>query len=88
MADEEVQEAQAPEDIQIDDKRTDEGSAKETAPLGYVISSYGADYTVDGLIKRMREGSVYVVGSGNSEPLIPEILSRSVFGSKVCSRLR
>ena len=28
------------------------------------------------------------VGSGNSEPLIPEILSRSVFGSKVCSRLR
>jgi len=60
MADEEVQEAQAPEDIQIDDKRTDEGSAKETAPLGYVISSYGADYTVDGLIKRMREGSVYV----------------------------
>jgi hypothetical protein len=28
------------------------------------------------------------VGSGNSEPLIPEILSRSVFGSKVSSRLR
>ena len=29
-----------------------------------------------------------VVGSGNSEPPIPEILSRSVFGSKVSSRLR
>lgn len=29
-----------------------------------------------------------LVGSGNSEPLIPEILTRSVCGSKVSSRLR
>jgi len=29
-----------------------------------------------------------IVGSGNSEPLIPEILTRSVFGSKLSSRLR
>lgn len=60
MANEEAKQARAQEDVQIDDRRTDEGSDKETAPLGYVISSYGADYTVDGLVKRMREGSVYV----------------------------
>ncbi|SRR6266567_886278 len=47
------------QDIQVEDVRTDEGEV-EVAPLGYVISSYGADYTVDGLVKRMREGSVYV----------------------------
>jgi len=29
-----------------------------------------------------------IVGSENSEPLIPEILTRSVFGSKLSSRLR
>jgi hypothetical protein len=29
-----------------------------------------------------------LVGSGNSEPPIPEILTRSVFGSKLSSRLR
>src|SRR6267142_2597819 len=51
MPDQDVQDAQ--------DVRTNEGDI-EVAPLGYVISSYGADYTVDGLVKRMREGSVYV----------------------------
>jgi uncharacterized protein with ParB-like and HNH nuclease domain len=45
--------------IQIEDLRTDEGE-REVAPLRYAISSYGADYTVDGLVKRMREESVYV----------------------------
>jgi len=59
MPDQEVQEAQPAEDVQIEDVRTTEGDS-EVAPLGYVISSYGADYTVDGLVKRMREGSVYV----------------------------
>ncbi|MGB6875291.1 MAG: DUF262 domain-containing protein [Candidatus Acidiferrales bacterium] len=54
MAEQEVQEAQPIEDV-----RTDQGES-EVAPLGYVISSYGADYTVDGLVKRMRDGSVYV----------------------------
>jgi len=56
MPDQDVQDVQ---DIQIEDVRTDEGD-REVAPLGYKISSYGADYTVDGLVKRMREGSVYV----------------------------
>ena len=54
MAEQEVQEIQ-----NIDDVRTDQGDM-EVAPLGYVISSYGADYTVDGLVKRMRDGSIYV----------------------------
>jgi len=45
--------------VEIEDLRTDEDS-QEVAPVRYVISSYGADYTVDGLVKRMREGSVYV----------------------------
>lgn len=56
MADQEVD--QLPQ-VQIEDARTSEGEI-EVAPLGYVISSYGADYTVDGLVKRIREGSVYV----------------------------
>lgn len=53
MADQDVQE------ILIEDVLTNEGD-REVAPLGYIISSYGADYTVDGLVKRMREGSIYV----------------------------
>lgn len=53
MPEQEVQE------VPIDDVRTTEGES-EIAPVGYVISSYGADYTVDGLVKRMREGSIYV----------------------------
>ena len=47
------------QDIQIEDLRTDEGE-REVAPIRYAISSYGADYTVDGLVKRMREESIYV----------------------------
>jgi hypothetical protein len=56
MPDQEVQEVP---DVQIEDVRTNEGD-REVAPLGYLISSYGADYTVDGLVKRMRDGAVYV----------------------------
>jgi hypothetical protein len=62
MPDQDVQDVQDLQDLQgvpIEDIRTAEGES-EVAPLGYVISSYGADYTVDGLVKRIREGSVYV----------------------------
>jgi hypothetical protein len=56
MLDQEIQELREIENaVQIDDARTQEGDS-EVAPIGYVISSYGADYTVDGLVKRMREG--------------------------------
>src|SRR5712671_1846212 len=47
------------QDILIEDLLTPEGDS-EVAPASYVISSYGADYTVDGLVKRVREGSIYV----------------------------
>lgn len=43
----------------IEDFRTDENE-REVEPIRYSISSYGADYTVDGLVKRVREGSVYI----------------------------
>ncbi len=59
MPEQNVQDVQEPPDVLIEDVRTNEGDS-EVAPLGYIISSYGADYTVDGLVKRMREGSVYV----------------------------
>jgi hypothetical protein len=48
------------DDVPIEDVRTEEEGAQEIAPLRFAISSYGADYTVDGLVKRIREGSVYV----------------------------
>ena len=33
---------------------------EETFPFKYSITSYGADYPVDGLVKRIREGSIFV----------------------------
>ena len=46
-----------PEDpILIDDIRDDDAEA----PLKYAITSYGADYPVDGLVKRLRDGSIIV----------------------------
>lgn len=40
----------------LDDASTDEASAPQT----YNISSYGADYDVDGLVKRMRNGDIFI----------------------------
>ncbi|MFH1011807.1 MAG: DUF262 domain-containing protein [bacterium] len=34
--------------------------SEENVPFKYSITSYGADYTVDGLVKRMQQGSVYI----------------------------
>lgn len=33
---------------------------EESLPFRYSITSYGADYPVDGLVKRMRDGGIYV----------------------------
>jgi len=33
---------------------------EETLPFKYSITSYGADYPVDGLVKRIRDGSIYI----------------------------
>jgi hypothetical protein len=46
--------------VELDDQRTDEGDAQEVQPFRYAISSYGADYPVDGLVKRIRDGAIYV----------------------------
>lgn len=48
------------EQIELEDQRTDEGDAAEVQPFRYAISSYGADYPVDGLVKRIRDGAIYV----------------------------
>src|SRR5438552_11127913 len=48
------------QDIELDDPRTEDGDAEEVQPFRYAISSYGADYPVDGLVKRIREGAIYV----------------------------
>jgi hypothetical protein len=45
--------------IELEDQRT-EDDEREVAPLRYAISSYGADYPVDGLVKRLREGSIVI----------------------------
>src|SRR5580658_667453 len=47
-------------DIDLEDQRTDEADAEEVQPFRYAISSYGADYPVDGLVKRIRDGAIYV----------------------------
>jgi hypothetical protein len=44
----------------LEDQRTDEAEAVEVLPFRYAISSYGADYPVDSLVKRLRDGSIYV----------------------------
>ena len=48
-----------PTEVELDDQRT-EDETREVEPFRYAISSYGADYPVDSLVKRMREESIYV----------------------------
>ena len=54
-----VEAAESPQ-VDVEDQRTDEGDALEVQPLRYAISSYGADYPVDGLVKRIKDGAIYV----------------------------
>ncbi|HTX37709.1 MAG TPA: DUF262 domain-containing protein [Bryobacteraceae bacterium] len=49
-----------PTDIDLEDQRTEEGDDEEVQPFRYAISSYGADYPVDGLVKRIREDAIYI----------------------------
>jgi hypothetical protein len=48
------------EPVDLEDRRTEEDDALEVQPFRYAISSYGADYPVDSLVKRIRDGSIYV----------------------------
>jgi len=45
--------------IDLEDQRTEDDSP-EVEPFRYAISSYGADYPVDGLVRRMQDGAIYV----------------------------
>jgi len=45
------------EEVGIEDDLEDE---EELMPFKYSITSYGADYPVDGLVRRIRDGSIYV----------------------------
>lgn len=47
-------------DGQNGDEEIDDPTGDADLPFRYAISSYGADYPVDGLIKRLKEGTVYV----------------------------
>lgn len=53
-----------------------EPSIEEIMPFQYSITSYGADYPVDGLVKRMKEGDIYV----------PSFQRRFVWPLKTASR--
>ena len=44
-----------PHEELLDDLLTEEGDA-EVPPLRYAISSYGVDYDVDGLVRRIQKG--------------------------------
>ena len=46
-------------EVEIDDRRSDDDE-REIEPHRYSISSYGADYPIDSLVKRLRDGSIYV----------------------------
>ncbi len=63
-----------------DDVRVKEGlietSVDEIMPFQYSITSYGADYPVDGLVKRMEQGDIY----------IPSFQRRFVWPLKTSSR--
>ena len=46
---------------EIDDPIIDvEDSEESSAPIIYDISSYGADYDVDGLVKRLKRGDIFI----------------------------
>jgi hypothetical protein len=44
-------------EVPIDDPLEDEETVK---PIRYGITSYGADFTVDGIVRRMSDGSIFV----------------------------
>ncbi|MQB01793.1 MAG: DUF262 domain-containing protein [Actinobacteria bacterium] len=48
------------DDAEGPDEAIDDAVDGEELPFRYAISSYGADYPVDGLVKRLTEGAIYV----------------------------
>ena len=47
-------------DVVIEGEVEDLNEAKEVIPYNFEITSYGADYDVDGLVKRIRRGDIIV----------------------------
>lgn len=47
-------------EIQVDDPLSPDGDSDEVIPYKYSITSYGADYTIDSLVKRIKEEDIYV----------------------------
>jgi hypothetical protein len=45
------------QDVPIEDNLGDE---LDPIPYNYSLTSYGADYPVDGLVKRISEGDIYI----------------------------
>ena len=63
MPDDEAHTADVPdEEYRLDLEENVEDESKQEAEniLAFNISSYGADYTVDSLVKRMRTGAFFV----------------------------
>jgi len=48
------------ESLDLDEEIEDEPEEDESTPVISSIHSYGADYTVDGLVRRLRAGSFYI----------------------------
>src|SRR5258706_15619947 len=46
--------------LQSDVEEAADVDTEENYPVEYAISSYGADYPVDGLVKRMSAGSIFI----------------------------
>ena len=46
------------EDVIVDDVEDD--SPEEVMPFEYSITSYGADFTIDGLVSRLRRGDIFI----------------------------
>lgn len=51
----------------ITDGVLDLDEATEVIPFSYAITAYGADYTVDGLVKRLRDDAIIVPVFGSEE---------------------
>lgn len=62
------------DDVEIEDASSEDD--EENIPTKYSISSYGADYVIDGLVRRILDGSIYV----------PSFQRNFVWDSKKASR--
>jgi uncharacterized protein with ParB-like and HNH nuclease domain len=56
MEKEEIKKTSKDEKVEIEDEF---GEEEETLPYKYSITSYGADYTIDSLVKRLKEGTIF-----------------------------